>query len=163
MEGVQVFVGLGSNLDDPVEQVRSALIELQPLAQDEHVLSSPLYRSRPMGPADQPDYINAVAGFTTTLTALGLLARLQEIELSHGRSREGERWGPRTLDLDMLLYGRHIIDDPELTIPHPGLHLRAFVLQPLYDIAPTLAIPGKGRLEELVASIRKDDIEKLSE
>ncbi|TNF99967.1 MAG: 2-amino-4-hydroxy-6-hydroxymethyldihydropteridine diphosphokinase [Gammaproteobacteria bacterium] len=163
MKTVQVFIGLGSNLEKPIEQVHSALNAVKTLACDGRLSVSPLYRSKPMGPVDQPDYINAVAGFETVLEAEALLEQLQLIERLHGRVRDGERWGPRTLDLDILLYGQEMIDEPALTIPHPGMHQRAFVMLPLYDIAPELHIPGMGRLADLVKSVDRGDIEKLPE
>jgi 2-amino-4-hydroxy-6-hydroxymethyldihydropteridine diphosphokinase len=110
---------------------------------------SPLYKSPPLGPSDQPDYINAVAALDTGLAALELLAALRDIERRHGRKRDGVRWGPRSLDLDLLLYGDVVMDTPELTLPHPGLPERAFVLYPLFDVAPQLAVPGRGTVREL--------------
>lgn len=149
MTPVTAYVGLGANLDDPVEQVRRACGELSTLASTEVLALSPLYRSAPLGPQDQPDYINAVAALQTGLSAPELLAALRAIEIRHGRRCDGSRWGPRTLDLDILLYGALRRDTPELTLPHPGLHERAFVLYPLYDVAPELQIPGHGGVREL--------------
>ena len=143
--GVAAFVGLGSNLDQPERQIRQALLELDGLADSRLTGHSPLYGSSPVGPPGQPDYVNAVARLETSLDAHALLDALQAIELSHGRVR-GERWGARTLDLDLLLYGDRQIDTPDLKVPHPQLHLRAFVLVPLHDLAPDLELPGLGPL-----------------
>jgi len=131
------YVGLGSNLDDPAEQVRAALGELEHLPQTRLAAASSLYRSRPLGYAAQPDFVNAVAALDTALEPLALLAELQAIEARHGRARSF-RNAPRTLDLDLLLYGDQTIDQPGLIVPHPRMHERAFVLQPLLEIAPQL-------------------------
>lgn len=149
---VHAWIGLGSNLEDPQQQVRQALEELDTLPQTRRLQSSRLYRSPPMGPADQPDYINAVAELETGLEPQALLEALQAIEQAHARKRE-RHWGPRTLDLDILLYGERQIDTPSLKVPHPGLHERAFVLYPLYELAPGLEIPGRGKLETLVGQV----------
>jgi 2-amino-4-hydroxy-6-hydroxymethyldihydropteridine diphosphokinase len=143
------YVGLGSNLEDPGAQVRRALGELAEIPVTRVTAHSPLYKSPPLGPSDQPDYINAVAALDTGLAALELLAALCDIEQRHGRKRDGVRWGPRSLDLDLLLYGDVVMDTPELTLPHPGLPERAFVLYPLFDVAPQLAVPGRGTVREL--------------
>jgi 2-amino-4-hydroxy-6-hydroxymethyldihydropteridine diphosphokinase len=151
MQPARVYIGIGGNLDDPVSQVRRALQTLSALPACRLVAHSPLYRTAPVGgPPDQPDYINAVAALDTTLAPAELLAALQALETGQGRVR-AERWGPRTLDLDLLLYDQMISDDPWLTLPHPRLHERAFVLYPLRDIAPHLDIPGRGPLTELLA------------
>ncbi|HUL11767.1 MAG TPA: 2-amino-4-hydroxy-6-hydroxymethyldihydropteridine diphosphokinase [Methylococcaceae bacterium] len=148
---VTAYLGLGSNLGNPLAQLRSARQAIQALPAVREIAFSSLYRSTPMGPSDQPDYINAVMAIQTCLSALDLLRALQAIELAHGRMRTGERWGPRTLDLDLLLYGQEEIVGNVLTVPHPGLAEREFVLYPLAEIAPPeLVIPGKGLLSELV-------------
>jgi 2-amino-4-hydroxy-6-hydroxymethyldihydropteridine diphosphokinase len=157
------YVGLGSNLEDPLGQIRRALDELDHIPGVRVTARSPLYRSPPLGPSDQPDYINSVAALDTGLAPLELLAALRGIETRHGRRRDGVRWGPRSLDLDILLYGDLVMSTPELTLPHPGLPERAFVLYPLFDVAPQLAVPGKGtviELRELVSGappLRLDD------
>jgi len=156
---VRAYIGLGSNLADPVQQVARALDELESIPQSQLVASSGLYRSAPLGPRDQPDYINAVAAIDTRLDAKTLLHHLQAIERQHGRVRDGERWGPRTLDLDLLLYGDEISRDDELTLPHPGAHERVFVLAPLCAIAPDAQIPGKGGVVELLKACRSQSIE----
>ncbi len=160
---VQVYVGIGSNLDDPRAQVTRAIAALRGLAMDDSFRVSPLYRSPalPSEVADQPDFINAVAGFVTRLSPAALLARLQALEAAQGRVRDGTRWGPRPLDLDILLYGEAEMDTPALRIPHPGLGERAFVLYPLYDIAPGLRLPDGRALAALVAACDAAGLEKL--
>lgn len=161
MRPARAYIGIGGNLDDPVSQVRRALQALAVLPACRRVACSPLYRTAPVGgPPDQPDYINAVAALDTTLAPKNLLAALQALEEARGRVRT-ERWGPRTLDLDLLLYDRRVSDDPALTLPHPRLHERAFVLYPLYDIAPDLDIPGRGSLVELMARCPARTIARL--
>jgi len=140
------YVGIGSNLEDPVRQVREALDELDRLPHTRVVKKSSLYRSAPMGHAEQPDFINAVAQLETGLPAERLLAELQEIEARHGRKRSFPN-APRTLDLDILLYGELSLDLPSLKIPHPRMHERAFVLRPLLEISPELQIRFKACLE----------------
>ena len=158
----QVYIGLGSNLDEPQQQVTVAIEQLQDIPHTEPRQISSLYRSRPMGPQDQPDYVNAVAMLKTSLDALALLDALQAIEASHDRKRDGQRWGPRTLDLDILLYGDEIINLPRLNVPHPGLHERAFVLYPLYEIKPDLVIPTRGKLSDLLADCPSEGLEKIT-
>jgi 2-amino-4-hydroxy-6-hydroxymethyldihydropteridine diphosphokinase len=157
---VAAYIGLGSNLHDPVEQLGRARVELAQLPDTELRGYSSLYQSPPMGGMDQPDYINAVAGLETALNPDELLENLQAIEAAHGRVR-GERWGARTLDLDLLLYGPTIIDMPGLKVPHPGAHERAFVLYPLYEIATDLEIPGRGRITELLKNCPSDGLRKI--
>jgi 2-amino-4-hydroxy-6-hydroxymethyldihydropteridine diphosphokinase len=147
--GVTAFVGLGSNLEQPERQVRDALRELRDLPDTRLLSQSPLYRSSPLGPGDQPDYVNAVAMLDTALDAHVLLDRLQALERAHGRVRN-RHWGPRTLDLDLLLYDDQRIDSVRLSVPHPQMHERAFVLVPLHDIAPDLYLPGVGALADLI-------------
>jgi len=149
---IAAYVALGSNLGDPVGQVREALEELAGLPGSSLLACSRLYRTAPVGPPGQPDYVNAVAALETGLSPRALLQELQAIELRHGRRRGGTRWGPRTLDLDILIYGDDQIDEAGLTIPHPELPRRAFVLVPLADVAPKgTPIPGMGTLAELLA------------
>ncbi|MDX9766752.1 MAG: 2-amino-4-hydroxy-6-hydroxymethyldihydropteridine diphosphokinase [Ectothiorhodospiraceae bacterium] len=143
------YIGLGSNLQSPADQVSQAVRELAALPQSRLVACSSLYGSPPMGPSDQPDYVNAVAALTTGLEPRALLEMLFEIERRHGRERL-QRWGPRTLDLDLLLYDDRMIDEAGLVVPHPGLPQRAFVLYPLFEIAPELDVPGFGPLAALV-------------
>ncbi len=147
---MRAYVGLGSNLDDPVLQVRRGLAALSALPDTEVVRRSSLYRSPPMGPPDQPDYVNAVCALATRLPAARLFAHLQGIETRHGRVRGPVRWGARILDLDLLLYGDVELFGPELTVPHPGLKERAFVLYPLLEIAPDLEVPDLGTIASLI-------------
>lgn len=159
---VRVYIGLGSNLEEPRRQVESGFDELAGLDGSELTARSPLYRSAPMGPRDQPDYVNAVAALETTLHPLDLLHALQSVENLHGRER-GVRWGPRTLDLDILLYGTAVIHTAVLTVPHPGLRDRAFVLRPLTDLNPDLALPGGGTPASLLAARDRDDLEPIAQ
>jgi len=146
---VRVYVGIGSNLGDSPALVTRAIEELRDLEGIEDFQVSPLYESEPMGPADQPSFINAAAGFLTRDSAEVLLGRLQAIESRHGRTRGGVRWGARSLDLDLLLYGDDIIRTDRLTVPHPGIAERNFVLLPLKDLDPALNIAGQGSVSEL--------------
>ena len=147
---VTAYIGLGSNLESPVAQIKSARLAIGALANVEELVFSSLYASSPMGPQDQPDYVNAVMSVTTCMPPLDLLHALQAIELEHGRVRGVQRWGARTLDLDLLLYGDQQIDTEELTVPHKGIAERAFVLYPLFDCTQDLIIPGKGKLSDIL-------------
>ena len=158
---ITTYIGLGSNLADPAGQIKSARAEISALAHVQELAFSHLYHSPPMGPQDQPDYVNAVMAIATTLPALDLLHSLQRIEHEQGRVRTGERWGARTLDLDLLLYGDQQIDVPELIVPHVGISERAFVLYPLFEIAPQLRIPGKGKLADLLTQCPLDGLKRL--
>ena len=162
MQPVRAYIGLGSNLNGPIGQVRQALEALRTLPHTRLKACSPLYRSRPLGPPGQADYINAVADIDTKLPALELLTALQWLENRQGRVR-AERWGPRTLDLDILLYGDLLLDDPRLTIPHPRLPERAFVLYPLRDIAPQLRLPDGRDLDVLLGNCPPWELERLQE
>ena len=158
---VMAWVGLGSNLEQPREQVRRALVELTSLPDTLLIATSSLYRSAPMGPQDQPAYINAVARLETRLSAEALLDALQAIESAHGRVRNGEHWGPRTLDLDILLYGSECIATARLTVPHPGIAERNFVLYPLTEIDPDLEIPGLEPLHVLLGRCPTEGLERV--
>jgi 2-amino-4-hydroxy-6-hydroxymethyldihydropteridine diphosphokinase len=151
-ETVTACVALGSNLDDPRAQVERGLVALAALPQTTLSARSRLYRTKPWGVADQPDFINAAARLETTLAPRALLDALLAIEAGAGRVR-GARNGPRILDLDLLLYGDRIIDEPDFVLPHPRLHERAFVLLPLTDVASGLEIPGHGRVADLLARL----------
>ena len=151
------FIGLGSNLSGPAQQINRALETLSSLPQVTLLRHSGLYLSPPMGPADQPDYVNAVAQLETELSPHHLLDLLQSIEQQQGRVR-GERWGPRTLDLDLLLYDEQRIVDERLSVPHPGMARRAFVLYPLLEIAPGLEIPGLGPLSSLIEQCPREGL-----
>ncbi len=163
MRSIAAYVGLGSNLDNPAQQVQSAVEALR-RDQDMAVTAcSRLYRNPPMGPQDQPEYVNAVVAMTTTLAARVLLERLQAIESQLGRSRDGQRWGPRIIDLDLLVYGEAIIDEAGLHVPHRGIAERAFVLVPLAEIAPNLDIPGRGAIAALLGAIDASAVVPLAE
>lgn len=160
---VTAFIGLGSNLATPSQQINGARSAITATAEIQELAFSSLYQSAPMGPKDQPDYVNAVMAITTGLSPLELLKTLQQIEHEHGRVRTGERWGPRTLDLDLLLYGDQQIQLPDLIVPHIGIADREFVLYPLYEIAPDLNVPGKGSLSDLVANCPLRDLQRLTQ
>lgn len=158
----RVYVGLGSNLFEPRQQLRGALDALARLSDSRLCAVSSLYLSDPLGPPDQPRYNNAVAALETSLPPLVLLDALQAVEQAHGRERKAERWGPRSLDLDILLFGDHLIDTPRLKVPHYHLHARAFVLYPLAEIAPENLRLADGRtLAELLAACPFEGIERL--
>jgi 2-amino-4-hydroxy-6-hydroxymethyldihydropteridine diphosphokinase len=159
----RVYIGLGSNLATPLEQLRSALAALAALPHTRLIAQSSFYASDPLGPADQPRYVNAVAALDTELSPLALLDALQRIELEQGRTRKAERWGPRTLDLDILLFGERQLDEPRLTVPHYHMHARAFVLYPLAEIAPTLQLPDGRALKELLDTCPFVGLERLNE
>jgi 2-amino-4-hydroxy-6-hydroxymethyldihydropteridine diphosphokinase len=154
------FVGIGSNLEEPERQVRSALVELDALPHTRVVRHSSLYRSSPLGYSPQPRFINAVAQLDTGLAAERLLAELQQLEARHGRKRSFPN-APRTLDLDVLLFGESELDAPRLRIPHPRMHERAFVLQPLVEISPEVSIPGRGSAKALLESCAAQKIERI--
>lgn len=157
-----VYIGIGSNLDEPRSRVSKAFDSLGEMPQTRLVSHSSLYVSAPMGPQDQPDFVNAVALLETGLEPLDLLAHLQVLETASGRERH-QRWGPRTLDLDILLYGDEIIDGETLTVPHPGLTLRSFVLCPLAEIAADLVIPGRGVLAEYLGACGENGLRRLQD
>lgn len=158
---MRAYVALGSNLGDPVAQLRTGARALGELPGSRLVRGSSLYRSAPVGLADQPDFINAVCEIDTSLMARDLMQALLAIETANGRVRSVPG-GPRTLDLDLLLYGELVCQETGLTLPHPRLHERAFVLYPLAEIAPGLGIPGHGRVEALLAGCAGQTIERLA-
>jgi len=137
-----VYIGLGSNLSNPLQQIKLAVEALSNIKSTEISKVSSLYFSRPMGPQDQPDYMNAVVAITTQLNPLALLDELQSIENNAGRVRKENRWGARILDLDIILFNNQVINNERLTVPHYGLELREFVLLPLAEISPELALPN---------------------
>jgi 2-amino-4-hydroxy-6-hydroxymethyldihydropteridine diphosphokinase len=145
------YVALGSNLDDPPVQIAGAFDALSALPESRLVARSRLYRSEPLGPQPQPEFVNAAAGLLTRLTPNALLDALKEIEARMGRALPVVRWGPRRIDLDLIAYGDARIAQERLTVPHPGAPSRNFVLYPLCDIAPSLLIPGHGRVSALAA------------
>lgn len=160
----RVYIGLGSNLAEPREQLRGALRALAAVPSSRLVAVSSLYASDPLGPPDQPRYNNAVAALETLQAPLDLLDALQTIEKAQGRERKAERWGPRTLDLDILLFGDRLLDEPRLTVPHYHLHARAFVLYPLAEIAPQHLQLADGRnLADLLAACPFEGLERLDE
>jgi len=152
------YIGLGSNLSDPQAQIAAALDQLKQLEQCTVCQISSLYFSRPMGPQDQPDYMNAVVAIETNLTAIALLEQLQAIEKNAGRVRKDNRWGARVLDLDMLLFDQQVINTERLTIPHYGLKQREFVLLPLAEIAPNLLLPDGDSIQGLAKQIEKNGL-----
>lgn len=155
------YVGVGSNLGDSRGLVAAAVDRVAALESVSHLVGAPLYRTRPFGPVAQPDFINTAAGFLTTLAPHALLAALRDIECGLGREPARERWGPRLIDLDLLVLGSERVADDRLTLPHPGIAQRAFVLLPLADIAPSLAVPGVGIVGELLRAVPVDDAERL--
>ena len=157
---VVASIGLGANLGDPHAVLAQALAELAALPGTSLVATSPFYRSAPIDAAG-PDFVNAVALLRTELTPHALLAQLQRIEAAHGRKRP-YRNAPRTLDLDLLLYGDERIDDANLTIPHPRMHQRAFVLRPLADVAPDAIIPGLGRIDDWLPHVADQHLALLN-
>ena len=157
---ITVYIGLGSNLDDPEAHIDTAIDDLSGIPQTKLVDKSSLYKSHPLGSQDQPDFINSVAKLETVLPANILLEQLQKIEHKHGRQRE-IKWGPRTLDLDMLLYGDMKISESNLVIPHPHIASRHFVLCPLMEIDPDVEIPEQGNASDLFAKLGVDATERI--
>jgi len=158
---VVAYIGLGSNLGHSVTTLQAAKQALAELPETKLQCCASLYKSAPIGTIEQPDFINSVCGLATTLAAPDLLHRLLTIEQNYGRQRTGSYGEPRTLDLDLLLYGDLSMNTAELTLPHPGLHERAFVLYPLSEIAPDLVIPGQGPVAELLRNCQHQRIEQL--
>jgi 2-amino-4-hydroxy-6-hydroxymethyldihydropteridine diphosphokinase len=154
------YVGIGANLGQPREQVKHALEELDRIAETRVIARSSLYRSRPLGYAEQPQFTNAVAALDTGLSAERLLVELQRLESRHGRQRPF-RNAPRTLDLDLLLYGDVAMATNALTVPHPRMHERAFVLKPLIEIAPAIAIPGIGAARDCLRACAGQEVERM--
>ena len=157
---VEAFVGLGANLENPMQQVSQAVTELGGIDHTRLLAASSLYRSDPVGYADQPHFINAVAKLQTRLSPHELLDALHVIENRHGR-RRSVRNAPRTLDLDLLIYGVLVLQEEGLTLPHPRMHERAFVLMPLAELAPDASVPGRGPIAQLLAQVDRSGVEKL--
>lgn len=155
------YVGLGSNLENPVSQIERAFELLENLPETRVISKSSLYRSAPFGPIEQPDFVNAVVALLTLLDAPTLLERLQDVEKSQGRRRGDVQWGPRILDLDLLVFGDATIEEPGLIVPHPGIGARNFVLLPLCEIAPDLVIPGLGRVRDVAVNIGEAGISPI--
>ncbi len=160
---IDAWIGLGANLGDPEAELARAFAELGDLRKTRCVACSRLYRTRPWGPVPQADFVNAVAGLETGLGAAALLEELLAIEARHGRERapDEERWGPRILDLDLLLYGEETIVTDRLQVPHPRLAERAFVLVPLAELAPDLEVPGAGRVRNLLGRVDRSGVATL--
>jgi 2-amino-4-hydroxy-6-hydroxymethyldihydropteridine diphosphokinase len=163
MAWIPAYVGIGSNLEQPGTQVLRALAQLALLQQTRLECRSSLYATEPFGPVSQPRYVNAVAGLLTELEARPLFEALRALEVRLGRLPPKERWGPRIIDLDLLVYGSLQMQEPDLTLPHPGIVQRNFVLYPLREVAPELAIPGCGRVAKLAARVDCAGIWRLSD
>ncbi|WP_444923305.1 2-amino-4-hydroxy-6-hydroxymethyldihydropteridine diphosphokinase [Microbulbifer sp. DLAB2-AF] len=156
----RVFIGLGSNLSEPQKQLRSALAAMEEIPDCRLLRCSSFYHSAPIGPGEQPDYVNAVAELECALTPIGLLDQLQTIEQAHGRERS-VRWGARTLDLDVLLFGEQQLDETRLQVPHPRMAERNFVLQPLAELDPQLQLPSGELLQQLLQDCPQNRLEKF--
>lgn len=156
----RVYIAIGSNLASPLEQVNAALAALAQIPESRIVAVSPFYRTPPLGPQDQPDYLNAAVALETTLAPETLLDHTQHIELQQGRERKAHRWGPRTLDLDIMLYGDRQIATPRLTVPHYDMKNRAFMLLPLAQIAPDLRFPDGDTLSDILAKLDRSGISR---
>ena len=161
MADTLVYIGLGANLAQPVQQLEQAVLALQSIKQTTLAQVSGFYSSKPMGPQDQPDYVNAVAALHTRLAAEDLLTELQQIEMEQGRQRKDERWGPRTLDLDILLFGNDLIQTERLIVPHYGMKQREFVLYPLAELNSNLVLPDGTRLTELLKTVPLNGLTRL--
>lgn len=156
----KAWIGLGSNLENPHKQITDAFVELAELPTTQLIKKSSLWQSKPFGPQDQPDFINAVAEITTLLTPLELLAELQNLEKLHDRKKE-RHWGPRTLDLDLLLYEQEQLATTNLTLPHPGIKERAFVLCPLAELDEDLFIPELGKVKQLIQQLGQQALSEV--
>ncbi len=156
------YVGLGSNLADPRRQVESAFEALAGIADARLLIRSSLWRTQPLGPQDQPKFVNAAAGLLPTKSPRELLSNLQAIERRMGRTEPEVRWGPRLIDLDLLVFGQVEMDEPGLRLPHPGVHQRNFVLYPLSEIADELWVPGLARVRALLERVSGEGIERLA-
>ncbi|MCW0975481.1 2-amino-4-hydroxy-6-hydroxymethyldihydropteridine diphosphokinase [Pantoea sp. JV6] len=154
----RVYLALGSNLADPLHQVDAALTALDALPQTQRIATSPFYRTPPYGPPDQPDFLNAAVALETDLSAEALLDHTQRIEREHGRVRKAERWGPRTLDIDLMLFGEAHINTERLIVPHYDLLNRAFMLVPLLAIAPDARLSDGRALSTILATLDSSSI-----
>ena len=159
--GQPAYVGIGSNLGDSRERVIRAIAALGELPRTRLVAQSPLYATTPFGPVPQPDFLNAAAGLLTSLTPDGFFDALRALERELGRTPPRERWGPREIDLDLLVFGRLIRTEARLTLPHPGIAERDFVLFPLRDLAPDLEVPGVGVVRDLAAAVQDRGMRRL--
>ncbi|NVK29759.1 MAG: 2-amino-4-hydroxy-6-hydroxymethyldihydropteridine diphosphokinase [Gammaproteobacteria bacterium] len=158
----KVAVAFGANLGDAKRTIAMAASELAQLCWVHQFKLSSMYETPPVGPQNQPNYVNAVASFSASIAPQAVLHHLQSLEQKHGRVRNGERWGPRTLDLDVLLYGDLTLDSKELCIPHPRMHERAFVLLPLSEIEPNWVIPRFGSVEQMLNTQPTEDVSAIS-
>ena len=156
------YIGIGSTLQGPAKQIENATDSLANIPCTRLVSISSKYRSAPFGGVEQPDFVNAVAAVLTHLSPQELLAALQEIEIRQGRERNDTRWGPRVLDLDLLVYSDQQVDEPDLTVPHPGIGERNFVLLPLGEIAPELVIPGLGRVARIPVNLEEPSVSRIT-
>ncbi|WP_434586330.1 2-amino-4-hydroxy-6-hydroxymethyldihydropteridine diphosphokinase [Klebsiella sp. R390] len=152
----RVYIAIGSNLASPLEQVNAAVAALAAIPDCRVIATSSFYRTPPLGPQDQPDYLNAAVALETELQAEALLDHTQRIELQQGRERKAERWGPRTLDLDIMLFGDAVINTERLTVPHYDMKNRGFMLWPLFEIAPTLRFPDGISLRQVLENLAAD-------
>jgi 2-amino-4-hydroxy-6-hydroxymethyldihydropteridine diphosphokinase len=156
------YVGIGSNLQGPARQIDEASDLLSEIPGTMLYSISQKYRSAPYGGVEQPDFVNAVAALLTRLAPKDLLGALQDIEIRQGRERDDTRWGPRVLDLDLLVYSDWKIDEPGLTVPHPGIRERNFVLLPLGEIAPELVVPGLGRVIGIPVNMDEPSVSRIT-
>ncbi len=156
----RVYIAIGSNLASPLEQVNAALAALAEIPDSQIVAVSPFYRTPPLGPQDQPDYLNAAVALDTDLAPETLLDHTQRIELQQGRERKAHRWGPRTLDLDIMLFGDRQIATPRLTVPHYDMKNRAFMLLPLVHIAPDACFPDGVKIADILANLDPSGISR---
>lgn len=154
------YIAIGSNLASPLDQVNAAIAALAAVTQSRLLAQSSFYRTPPLGPQDQPDYLNAAVALETALDPQALLDHTQRIEREQGRVRKAERWGPRTLDLDIMLFGDEVINTPRLTVPHYDMKNRAFMLLPLSEIAPTLRFPDGTPLASVLATLDQTGISR---
>ena len=159
---ISVYIGMGSNLDGPVAQLEQAILTLTNHTELHNIAVSPIYSSKPVGPQDQPDYANAVMHLDTKLSAIALLDLLQSVEQEQRRVRD-RPWGPRTLDLDILLYGDELIATPRLSVPHPYMLERGFVIQPLNDLSPELMLANGRRVQEHLSQLDTSDLVIIKE
>lgn len=157
------YIGLGSNLHEPLQQLRDAVSAIALLQGCKIQAISSIYHSKPMGPQDQPDYLNAVMSLNVDISPAQLLASLQLIEKKQGRERKADRWGPRTIDLDILLYNHAIIDEEHLVVPHPGLTQRAFVVIPLAEIAPILQLPDGQHIHSVLTQFTDEPLLRIDD
>ena len=157
----RAFIGIGGNLGNVVACLRRAVAAMDAFPRTRMRCVSAAYRNPPMGPSPQPHYVNAVAALDTELAPLQLLLHLQQVEHDEGRERGGPRWQSRTLDLDLLLYGERRMHTVRLVLPHPGVHLRAFVIHPLAEIAPDASVPGFGTAAAIASRVSREGLERL--